>query len=281
MNESGSDGRSLMSLAVSYGHLDVVRVLIASGCEIDDSVDRFLHHAAALNRVDLMEVLCGGLAGMDVNSVNSVGRTPVHISAIHGHVDALRFCVSVGGDPDRADFEGWTPLHCAAAEGRLESVEFLLECSSYAKYAITREGKTAFSVAIDNGHCHLLDLLRLGDVLHRAARLDDVHGMKSCLAQGAKVNGRDQNGWTPLHRAAFKGRLESVKLLLSHGAQVDLVDDDGYTPLQCSVEAGHMKVALYLIAHGAPVNLKSLKGVCPLDMECFKNHPGCSLPFVS
>ncbi|OVA19401.1 MSP domain [Macleaya cordata] len=271
-----SNGRSLMFSPVNSGNLDVVRVLIESGCEIDDSIDWFLHDAAAINRVDLMELLCS--SGNSVNSVDSSSRTPIHVSAIHGHLDALKFCVDKGGDIDCVDINGWTPLHYAASEGQTLAVEFLLECSSYSKYAINKDGKTPFLLAIDNGHSHLLDLLRLGDVLHRAATLGDVHGLKSCIEQGTKINGRDQNGWTALHRAAFKGQIESVKLLISNGAQVDLIDDAGYTPLHCAVEAGHTQVALYLISHGALANMKSLKGVSPLNLNSFKNNPAFVFP---
>ncbi|XP_034690221.1 ankyrin repeat domain-containing protein 65-like [Vitis riparia] len=280
VNSKDSDGRSMMGLAIRGGNIDVIRLLIISDCRIDNPVDLVLHEAAAINRVDLMEVLCKGYAEIGVNSADSDGRSPLHVAAAHGHVEVLRFCLSAGGTSDAVDCNGWTPLHCAAAEGHGEAAEFLLESSWYMKYVVNKEGKTAFDLAIEKGHGngHLLDLLRLGDVLQRAARVDDVHGMKSCLAEGATVNGRDQNGWTPLHRAAFKGRLESVKLLLSHGAQVDLVDDAGYTPLHCAVETGHVQVALCLIAHGARATVKSLKGVASFNFDCFKNHPSLVLP---
>ena len=51
-------------------------------------------------------------------------------------------------------------------------------CSSYIKYVVNKEGKTTFGVAIDNGNSHLYGLLRLGDVLHKVAGLDDVNGIK-------------------------------------------------------------------------------------------------------
>ncbi|KAA8543181.1 hypothetical protein F0562_021324 [Nyssa sinensis] len=272
LNSRDSDGQSLLSLAIRSGDIDVLQLLIESGCTIDNSIDLFLHDAAAMDRVDLIEVLCLGFGdNIDVNSIDSCGRTALHVAAIRGHVDVLRFLVSMGGDPDVADCNGWTPLHCASAEGQGEAVEFLLtKCSTYVKYALTKDGKTAFAVAVDKGHSHLYDMLHLGDLLHRAARIDDVHGMKNSLAEGAKVNSRDQNGWTPLHRAAFKGRIESVKLLLNHGAQVDLVDDAGYTPLHRAVEAGHVQVALCLIAHGARTNVKNLKGEQGLTPAQFK-----------
>ncbi|KAI3975697.1 hypothetical protein MKX01_023123 [Papaver californicum] len=271
-----SNGKSLLFAAVNSGNIDVVMVLIESGCEIDCSIDWFLHDSAAINRVDLMGLLCE--CGCLVNSVDSHGRTPIHVSAIHGNLDALKFCVSKGGDTDCVDNNGWTPLHCAASEGRMAVVEFLLECSSYSKYSINRDGKTPFLVAIDNGHSHLLDLLRLSDVLHRAATLGDVHGLRSCIEKGAVVNSRDQNGWTALHRASFKGQMESVKLLISNGAQVDPVDDAGYTPLHCATEAGHSEVASYLIKNGALANMKNLKGVSPLNLTSIKNHSAFKFP---
>ncbi|XP_038682783.1 protein VAPYRIN-LIKE-like [Tripterygium wilfordii] len=278
VNSKDLDGRSMISLAVRAESIDVVRVLVASGCIIDETIDRVLQEVAAMNRVDLMEVLITNYKNIDANSVDWHGRTPIHVAAGSGHVEMIRYCVSIGGNTDLSDCDGWTALHFAAEKGHLEATECLLKCSSYAKYAVNKEGKTAFMIAVENGHSNLYDLLQLGDALHRAARVDDVHGMKSCLSEGAKVNGRDQNGWTPLHRAAFKGRVESVKILLSHGAEIDVVDDAGYTPLHCAVEAGQVQVSLLLIAHGAKANLKSLKGLVPRNLDCFQTPAPFALP---
>ena len=90
----------------------------------------------------------------------------------------MKFCASVGMKVDAVDCNGCTPLHLAVEKGHLEAVESLLVCSSYIKYVVNKEGKTAFGVAIDNGYSHLYGLLWLGDVLHRAARLHDVNGIK-------------------------------------------------------------------------------------------------------
>ncbi|KAL5983981.1 hypothetical protein ACLOJK_018083 [Asimina triloba] len=277
VNCKGAGGASPLSLAVASGQAGVVRALVAAGAQFKPGIDPFLHGAAAANRIDLLEALsevCGG-----VNSVDSGGRAPAHVAAARGHVEALRFLVAAGGDPSLADSDRWTPLHCAATEGRQEAVEFLLEHAPFTKYSLTKDGKSPFSLAVDHGHFHLLDALRLGDMLHRAAAMDDVHGLKSCISQGAKVNGRDQNGWTPLHRAAFKGRIESVKLLISHGAKLDLVDNAGYTPLRCAAEAGHVEVALYLIAHGTTSGKqKNLKGEKPLNFVYLSNIPAAVVP---
>ncbi|KAL6214786.1 hypothetical protein ACLB2K_014218 [Fragaria x ananassa] len=277
-NRKVSDSGCLISLAVRSGSIEVVKILVASSCKVDSSV---LHDAAATNRVDLIEILCKNFPELDVNWVDSDGRTPIHVAAANGHVEMLKFLVSAGGDGEVWDRKGWTPLHCAAEKGHLESTKFLLVCSDV-KYVVTKNGKTAFDLAAENGHLSLFGHLRFDDVLLRAARLDDVHGLKSCLAEGAEVNVRDQNGWTPLHRAAFKGRIECVKVLLNHGAQLDVVDNAGYMPLHCAVEAGHVQVALLLVAHGARANVKSLEGiVSPVSLDRFKNHPALVHPIFN
>ncbi|KAM6541155.1 hypothetical protein CsatB_005602 [Cannabis sativa] len=270
VNGKDSEGRSLLTAAVKARTVDVMKVLLASGCRFDISVDRILHDAAAMNRADMIEILCKSMGNLGVNSSDTDGRTPMHEAAARGHVEALRSLLSAGGNAEIRDSRGWTPLHCASSEGHYEVVECLLERSN-AKYVVDRDGRTAFALAADNGHTELLAPLHLNDALHRAARLGDVNGLKSCLAEGANVNVRDQNGWTALHRAAFKGDVESARALISHGAQVDALDDAGYTPLQCAVEAGKAAISMLLMASGARANTKGLPVV--LNLDRFKNQP--------
>ncbi|KAL5069350.1 hypothetical protein RYX36_020237 [Vicia faba] len=266
-----SNGRSLIPLAIRTGKLDVLKLLVASGCRINVMVDFVLHEAAVLDRIDVVKFLFDCFGGeLDVNSVNAESKTPIHMAAMEGHVSLIEFFVSVGGNPNAVDSQNWTPLHHAASRCHLKAVEFLLQHSDV-KYARDINGKTPFDIAAESEHTRLFGLLRYGDALLRAARVDNVHALKKCLGEGAEVNRKDQNGWTPLHWASFKGRIKSVKVLLEHGAEVDCVDDAGYTPLHCAAEAGHLQVALVLIAHGGcQTNLKTFQHVSPVGS--FQKH---------
>ncbi|XP_026665798.2 protein VAPYRIN-LIKE-like [Phoenix dactylifera] len=262
----GDDRRSALALAIASGSSNAVAALLDAGARVDPAApDLPFHAAAASGRADLISLLAGSCTDPAwASATGPDGRTPVHAAAAAGHLDAVRLCVaSGGGDPDRADSRGWTPLHCASAGGYLDVAMFLIGQSAYdARLVRTRDGrKTPFDLAIDGGHAGLYDALGLGDALHRAARGGDVASVRSCLARGAAVDGRDQNGWTALHRAAFKGRIEVVRALIDGGAQLDAVDHEGYTPLRCAVEAGHAEVALCLVAHGARAGLKGFKGL--------------------
>jgi ankyrin repeat protein len=67
----------------------------------------------------------------------------------------------------------------------------------------------------------------LGDKIHQAAKSGDLAAVKQLLNDGADVNEKDQNGWTPLHWAAWKGNNEIVVLLLSKGADANARTNHG------------------------------------------------------
>ncbi|KAK8960991.1 hypothetical protein KSP40_PGU016748 [Platanthera guangdongensis] len=138
-NTRNAAGKPAISLAVSAGSAEAVEALLESG-----AVDRPFHEAAAKNRTDLIALLLawtGSGLGFDWTAApDPDGRTPVHYAAATGALDALRLCLSSGGDPSRPDANGWTPLHCSAAGGLLPAAEFLIFSSDFdPRRALTRE----------------------------------------------------------------------------------------------------------------------------------------------
>ncbi|KAG5315630.1 AN33B protein, partial [Pseudoatta argentina] len=69
-----------------------------------------------------------GLKGMDVNVVDSSGRTAISYMAGNGAAAMLELALSFEGvDPNLPDNEGNTPLHFAAQAGQTECLNILLE----------------------------------------------------------------------------------------------------------------------------------------------------------
>jgi len=83
-------------------------------------------------------------------------------------------------------------------------------------------------------------------VAHRHTEIADI-----LLANGADVNAKQQDGFTPLLEAVHNSQLDMIELLLQRGANVTLAKDDGQTPLAIAQEEGNGEVIDLLIKNGA------------------------------
>ncbi|CAG0911253.1 unnamed protein product, partial [Cyprideis torosa] len=76
------------------------------------------------------------------------------------------------------------------------------------------------------------------------------------IENGAEVNARDDDGWTPLLLATRRGHHFIVHLLLAHGADLNIRDCDKQTPLHLASRRGHHSIVHLLLAHGADLNIR-------------------------
>jgi hypothetical protein len=71
--------------------------------------------------------------------------------------------------------------------------------------------------------------------LWEAAMFGEIEPAKQAIADGADVNAKNENGWTPLHFAVVaaldSGDNKVIELLIANGADVNAKDDRGLTPL--------------------------------------------------
>lgn len=105
--------------------------------------------------------------------------------------------------------------------------------------------------------------------IHDAAKAGDAAKVKKLLASGVKVDARSfLGGYTPLHLA---GTAEVAEVLLKAGAKVNARDEKGWTPLHCAViffdETG---VVEFLLSAGANGKARDKGGKTPFDWA--KNH---------
>ncbi len=90
----------------------------AGRCDLDTA----LHHYGV--PVELVRWLV--TEGLDVNTLNSYGRTPLNIHAGNS-VEVTKVLLELGGDVSKADNYDNTPLHSAASGYRPENVKLLVE----------------------------------------------------------------------------------------------------------------------------------------------------------
>jgi ankyrin repeat protein len=108
-----------------------------------------------------------------------------------------------------------------------------------------------------------------------AAALDDVAAVASLLAEGAEVEARTADGFTPLHLAAFFDAPHTAALLIRAGADVDAVADNAtrVAPLHSAVAGRSTAVVVSLVAAGAEVDAVQQGGFTALMAVAQQGDP--------
>jgi ankyrin repeat protein len=95
---------------------------------LEADVDDRLHRAARNGNLAAIGALLA--EGLDINSVDHIGHTPLHLAVTAGHVEVIDRLVDAGADINaQASGEGWqddTPLGCVADSCSVEFAEYLL-----------------------------------------------------------------------------------------------------------------------------------------------------------
>jgi ankyrin repeat protein len=104
-----------------------------------------------------------------------------------------------------------------------------------------------------------------------ACRSHNFAEVLKAIQDGANINSKDMEGWTPLMvatltTALFKEDLKLVNLLIEKGADVNAKNIDGWTPLMIAAYIGDAVLAKLLIDIGEDVNAKNKKGETALTI---------------
>ena len=100
-----------------------------------------------------------------------------------------------------------------------------------------------------------------------------VEEVTACLAAGADVAARDDNGRTPLFLAALLNKNPAVvEALLTAGADVGAPDGLGRTPLFAAAGAGTPPIVAALLAAGADLKARADNGYTPLHQAARDNE---------
>ena len=84
-----------------------------------------LHLVASQTHFDMVKWIVDTLGqekgkGKGLNSVNHVGRNPLHMACQAGSIESLQYMVESGGDLTAVASNGDTPLHVCVSEGHVK-----------------------------------------------------------------------------------------------------------------------------------------------------------------
>ncbi len=139
--------------------------------------------------------------GVDVNTRDSSGRTPLYFAAVSGHIDIYEYLIAQGAHYDL--------IICSAA-GDLKRAGEMIEKGSDVN-AADKFGTTAL-MAASFDRC--------------------VETMALLLDRGADINSQNSQGRTALMLAAKNGQRKAVELLLRRKADVRTKDKAGKSAIE-------------------------------------------------
>lgn len=179
---------------------------------------------------------------LDIDKRNTAGETPV--LALLGYdygVFAAEILLTRGADAKIPDWNGRTPLHVAARSGWIEAMQLLLQAgvdieakdcklctplhvaSHFQKIRILLQNKANPGSKDVNG----------ATPLHYACKnFYTDEGIKMLAKANADVNAVDNSGSTAMHWAAAVGYAETVSVLLNMGADPNVLNLDGESAME-------------------------------------------------
>lgn len=131
-----ANGRSALLLATHHNAIEVARVLIDAGANVnamDNITDSPYLYAGAEGRLEILRMTLAH--GADLASVNRYGGTALIPAAHHGHIETVRELLKTEIDIDHINNLGWTALLEAIILGDggptyIEIVRLLIEAGA-------------------------------------------------------------------------------------------------------------------------------------------------------
>lgn len=283
---TASPATSDLLVACQYGAgAKRIQYLLAIGADVH-FVNSFgvtaLYLAAQSGHVDVVRLLLASTAA-NVDFARASGATPLFIASHNGHVGVVKELLARNANVDAANANGTTSLTIAAQNGHADVVDALLLAGAQMNLAKTN-GVTPLHIAAQNGHIAIVQRLLANGAfvnpadrfsvtpLYIAAQNNHVEVVKTLLSIGAKADLANMNGVTPLSIASQNGHAEVVNALLDGDAALDFANFHGATPLYIAAQNGHVVVVKALLEAGAIPEIPTSSGMTALAIAHQNAH---------
>ncbi|KAK3251628.1 hypothetical protein CYMTET_39030 [Cymbomonas tetramitiformis] len=295
INAKDTEGRTLLHVAASEGHLSLIAWLFQMGADphkkdafgntpMNDALRHKQHEAALLIRTHSPGTK------LELNDIDAAIRL---CDAAHkADIEQIERMVENGVDVNVADYDSRTAMHLAASEGHANVVVRLLELGANVNPRDRFEGsplddairhnhrKTQAVLVKNNGRISGMDA---ACTLCQAAADGDMAKLKVLFKCGVDMNAADYDNRTALHLAASNGQNTVLNFLLKikPALNVNPVDRLGGTPLDDARRHGHQVASKMLQQKGGmdkddPMMLETYQKINSMQLRERLCHAGWS-----
>nr|WCB86861.1 CPPV050 ankyrin repeat protein [Cooks petrelpox virus] len=242
-NIEDSYQRTLIFYAIKKSNYELVKLLVEYGIDLTlkDNIYHSYLNVAALHSDDtsILELLINN--GIDINTCNWIGRTPLHLFVIECNTKAVNILLSNGACIHVEDNYGKEPIYYAVSKHNDVITKLLLQYGANPNSGNER-GSSLLNMAVTSNNLSLVDSL-----LYHGARVNEIslevtpliiavnyynsNMVNLLIRYGADVNQSASDGRTPLHIASLWNKIGMVKILLDNGSDINNIDHYDKTPL--------------------------------------------------
>ena len=249
-----NDGWTALHHSAFNGSYDLVNYFIDKGANIlfktKDGWNCF-HTASLSGHVSICNTLINK-HNFDVNVVDNNGLTSLHLAALNGSYELVKFFADNGTNIQLKTKNEINCLHLAAVGGHLKLCKILINKHSFDVNQPMDEGFTAIHFSAQSGRYELFNLF---------------------AENGADVSAKSEEGLNSLHIAAFNGYVNLCKALIyKHNFDVLIGNNFGFTALHYSAEKGSYELVKFFVDMGTDIFLKTKNGNNCLHVAAFNGH---------
>ncbi|XP_046545829.1 serine/threonine-protein phosphatase 6 regulatory ankyrin repeat subunit A-like [Haliotis rubra] len=219
----------------------------------DSNNNTLLHLACRCGSKTTVENL---LPNIDINARGNNGQTPILSAVLSGRKEVFDVLVSEKADIILTDEDNNSLLHAACTVHDMAMMMYLktrLDINIRGQHGWTPAMKAAVNGNKDRFE-HLLDPQKANlqtddrgnNILHLACHGGNVAIVKQLL-QTFDMNGRGNNGWTPVMFAAVNGLQSVFDLIVSKGADIRLRDNSNNSVLHLTCIGGNVSTVNSLL----------------------------------
>jgi len=257
--ESLPNGATSLMAAAAEGHLEIVKLLLAAGADVNTHATKYRETALILaareGRLDVVKTLLSAKA--KANAKMEGGRTALIEASEKLHVEIVEALIAAGADVNGKPARYGTALASACMR--------LLDKSSLSETEIDQSGSIEVARVLIAAGADVNDRDSEGwTPLIKASRSGLSEVVKDLLAAGADLNARTDHGFTAFALALSWKRPETARLLLAAGADVHAATKTGQTALMAASDYGYMELMQALLDAGVDVNAKDERGFSAL-----------------